>query len=227
MGTPTARSTRARSVPSSTRCSRASAPTRRSTRCPTPRRCAGRAPTSARSPSTSPASWCTCAPRWSTPTAATPCPRPRRSPCGPRPGAWRMPAGCACGERLAGVAGRLGRRRGMPGGRRALSWLPVAGIALDPGPRPAAAAGGVVPGLVAPGRPRRGAAMTARDEVLASGPRRPGARPRPRHGARCGRLAGTGIRGPLGRHGARCGSRWTAPRCSTCSPSGSPTTAPA
>ena len=136
-GTPTARSTPARSAPSSTRCSRASAPTRRSTRCPTPRPCAGPAPTSARSPSTSPASWCTCAPRSSTPTAATPCPRPRRSPCGPRPGGWRMPGRMGLGERLAGLAGRLGRGRGMPGGRRALSWLPWPGSRVDPGPRPA------------------------------------------------------------------------------------------
>ena len=33
------------------------------------------------------------------------------------------------GERLASLAGRVGGRRGMPGGRRALSWLPF------PGPR--------------------------------------------------------------------------------------------
>src|SRR6478736_3108846 len=31
------------------------------------------------------------------------------------------------GERVAGVVGRLGPRRGMPGGRRALSWLPWPG----------------------------------------------------------------------------------------------------
>jgi L-lactate dehydrogenase complex protein LldF len=31
------------------------------------------------------------------------------------------------GERFAGVAGRLGRGRGMPGGRRALAWLPWPG----------------------------------------------------------------------------------------------------
>ncbi len=31
------------------------------------------------------------------------------------------------GERLAGVAGRIRRGRGMPGGRRAVSWLPWPG----------------------------------------------------------------------------------------------------
>ena len=147
---------------------RASGTTRRSTRCRTRRRCAARAPTSARSRSTSPASWCTCAPRSSTPTATTRCPRPRRVAM--RAAAWGMAdAGrMGVGERLAGLAGRFGR------GRRDAGWSPravlaaVARVALDPGPRPAAAAARVVPGLVAPGRPRRGAAMTARDDVLAA-----------------------------------------------------------
>ena len=77
--TPTARSTPARSARSSTRCSGASAPTRRSTRCPTPRRCAVPATRCARSRSTSRRCWSTCARRSSTPTAAG----------GRRPRRWR------------------------------------------------------------------------------------------------------------------------------------------
>ena len=46
-----------------------------------------------------------------------------------RAAAWGMAdAGrMRLGERLAGITRRLGRRRGMPGGRRALSWLPWPG----------------------------------------------------------------------------------------------------
>ena len=46
-----------------------------------------------------------------------------------RAAAWGMAdAGrMGLGERVAGLAGRLGRGRGMPGGRRALSWLPWPG----------------------------------------------------------------------------------------------------
>ena len=87
-----------------------------------------------------------------------------------RAAAWGMAdAGrMGVGERAAGLVGPV---RSRP---RDAGWSPravlaaLARVALDAGPRPPAAACGVVPLLVAPGRPRRGAAMTARDDVLAA-----------------------------------------------------------
>ena len=200
------------------------APTRRSTRCPTPPPCAAPAPTSARSPSTSPASWSTCAPRSSTPTATTACPRPRRLAM--RAAAW----GLADAGRMG--LGRTRRRRGRsarptPGDA---GWSPsavvaaVARVALDPGPRPAAAAHRVVPRLVAPRRPRRGGAMSARDDVLAAvrAALAPGV-DRPREPARTPQRH---PRQPAADVRPRVPWRQRATRCSTSSPNGSPTTGP-
>ena len=132
----------------------------------------------------------------------------------------RRPDGPGRAPRRPGRSART--RPGEAGEPTGAVLAALAGVALDPGPRPAPAAGRVVPLVVATGRPRRGQPMSARDDVLAAvraalapGRGRPGA---PR--------SGTGIRRPTGVHAPRCRRVPTARRCSTCSPSGSPTTAP-
>ena len=136
----------------------ASASTSRPTRCPTPPRCAAPASRSARCASTSPRCSSTCAPRSSTRTAATACPRPRRVAMRATAWAFSDARRLALAERASGLAGRVLGRVGV---RRCRAAAPrPAGSRgrgrLDRRPRPAGAAAGVVPRLVE--AHRRGAA---------------------------------------------------------------------
>ena len=227
-GTRTARSTPARSARSSTRCSAAWGTTRRWTRCPTPRRCAARATTSARSRSTSPEVLVHLRPRSWTRTATTRCPRPEalamRAPAWGMADARRMRRRRAPRRTPGSSAGRWPTDAG-----RAPRAVPaaVARVALDAGPRPAAPAARVVPGLVAPARPRRGGAVTARDDVLAAvraalGPGRDGGADGDGHASN-GRGGTASVEPAVGALARR---QSTQPRWSTCSPNGSPTTEP-
>ncbi len=76
-----------------------------------------------------------------------------------RAAAWGMAdAGrMGLGERAAGLVGPVRPRPRDAGWSPRAVLAALARVALDPGPRPPAAAGRVVPLLVAPGRPRRGA----------------------------------------------------------------------
>ena len=114
-------------------------------------------------------SWCTCAPRSSTPTAATPCPRPRRSRCAPRRGGWPTPAGWVWANAPPAWPAGSAAAAAMPGGRRALSWLPWPGPRWTERPRPARCrrASRSAPGGADVGRDE-GPAMSARDDVLAA-----------------------------------------------------------
>ena len=103
--------------------------------------------------------------------------RPAQGPgprdAGRRHGSSATPRRTAVAERVAGLSSRLVSavsRRSLPGGRTAIGRLPWPGAAVDRCPRPALAAPGVVPRLVAahgrrPPR-RRDEPVSARDEVL-------------------------------------------------------------
>ena len=54
-------------------------------------------------------------------------PKAEASPCAPPPGAWPMPAGCASASAPPASPAASAVVAGMPGGRRALSWLPWPG----------------------------------------------------------------------------------------------------
>ena len=154
-------------------------------------------------------------------------PVPKAEAVAMRAAAWGLADAGADGS---GGARRRCRRPARPRPRDA-GWSPravlaaLARVALDPGPRPAPAAARVVPVLVEPRRPRRGAVVSARDDVLAAvraalAPNRERARRPRRHGRRWRH----GIRDRRPR--PRATDRRPRPRCSTCSPNGSPTTGP-
>ena len=125
------------------------------------------------------------------------------------------------GERAAGLRRPARSRPGDAGWSPRAVLAAVARVAVDPGPRPAAATRRVVPRLVAPGRPRRGAS----DERPRRRARRRPCRARPDAASgRGGAERRRAIRAP--RRQRPDAPRPTAPRCSTCSPNGSPTTAP-
>ena len=120
--------------------------------------------------------WSTCAPRWSTRTAAT---VPKAEAVAMKAAAWAFGDArrLRLAERAAGLAGRVARRSAADAARRpaALGRLPGPGSRWTGARDLPAPPRGVVPGLVAAHRRRAATSepVSARDEILGRGPRAP------------------------------------------------------